>query len=195
MTDGVDEIDWAGDAGSGDAGVDVFKRMPDSIIDEPVPERELPVKDPETGEVIGFKTLKPLNLREALFVREYLKDFDNKAVGKRMGLTTSQVTGLLTRKHVKAKIQEKAESLFKTLEMDADWVMLNIREVVERCMDDDKFDASNALRGLELVGKRHALFTDKVEVNQKTVIRIESNVGNILEGIIDITPRTSKELE
>jgi hypothetical protein len=121
-------------------------------------------------------------------VREYIKDFDNKAVKKRMHLTPSQVTGLLMRKHVRAEIQKKAHEHFSVLDMDAQWVLKNIREVVERCMDESKFDASNALRGLELVGKRHALFTDKVEINQKTVIRIESNIGNVLDGIIDVTP-------
>lgn len=41
------------------------------------------------------------------------------------------------------------------------------------------------------MGKRHSMFTDKVEVNNKTVIRIESNVGNdVLKDIIDITPKT-----
>lgn len=163
--------------------------IPDDILDEQPPEVNIPVRN-EEGEVTHFRTLKPVTLREALFVREYIKDFDNKAVGKRMGLTGPQVQGLLARKHVRAEIQRKAEEQFKTAEMDAQWVLINIREVVERCMSEDKFDAPNALRGLELVGKRHAMFTDKVEVNQKTVIRIESNVSNdILKDIIDVTPK------
>lgn len=108
--------------------------LPNGILDEQPPDRELPIKDPETGEVTGFRVLKPLTLRESLFVREYIKDFDNKAVSKRMGLTAPQVQGLLARKNVKLEIQKKAEEQFKALEMDSQWVMINIREVVERCM-------------------------------------------------------------
>lgn len=162
--------------------------IPSNILDEPAPDREIPIRDPETGEVTGFKKLKVLNLREELFVREYMKDFDSKATAKRLSIKQSAAIGFLTRKHVRAKIQEKAEKQFRTLEMDSQWVMSNLREVIERCMDEEKFDASNALRGLEMVGKRFAMFTDKVEVNNKTVIRIESNVGDILSGVIDVTP-------
>lgn len=163
---------------------------PDDILDYQPEEVNIAIKD-ENGEVTGFKTLKPVTLREALFVREYIKDFDNKAVAKRMSLTGPQVQGLLSRKHVRAEVQKKAQETFKTMEMDAQWVMTNIREVVERCMDEDKFDAPNALRGLELVGKRHSMFTDKIEVNNKTVIRIESNVSNdIMKDIIDVTPKS-----
>lgn len=161
---------------------------PDFIVDAEV-QRDVPVRDPETGEVTGFKAIKMPTLREAMIIRDFMKDYDKKACAKRMGMTITAMAGVLQRAHVKAEIQKRAEEQFKAADMDQQWVLNNLRIVVERCMDDEKFDAPNALRGLELVGKRHAMFTDKVQTDTRTVIRIESNVGNVLDGVIDVTPK------
>ena len=169
------------------------------FLDEPAPEQNKVemVEDPDTGETKAvFKKLKPLTLREQMFVQEYTKDFNRDSVKKKFSMTGPQAVGMLARQHVKAAIHMRAMDIAKTADMDTNWVMRNLRDVVERCMDPEKFDPGCALRGLELVGKRFAMFTDRTEVAQTTIIRIESNVGMIQGmsgGTIDITP-ISKEI-
>lgn len=168
----------------------------DQLLDGAPPEKEVTEIDPDTGEVKG-KTLKPLTLREELFVREYCKSFDKKAVGKKFEMHGPAVAGMLARKNVAHAVHTRAMEIAKSMDMDENWVMRNIREVVERCMGDGlAFDPGSALRGLELVGKRFAMFTDKKEINETKVIRIVSNVG-VIPGVtgpavpatpIDITP-------
>lgn len=170
------------------------------LLDDPPPEKELVVLPDEGDADAGptkpvFKQLKPLTLREELFVRDYCKDFDNKACAKRLNMSGPAVAGMLLRKHVRFAVHSRALQMAKSADMDQQWVLRNIREVVERCMDEDHFDASCALRGLELVGKNLAMWTDRVERQDTTVIRIESNinVAAIAPVAIDVTP-TRKEI-
>lgn len=176
--------------GVDDAGV-LWGGTGDWVLDEPLPTPEIVGEDPDTGEV-KFKVHKPLTLREDAFVREYCKSFNRKAVQEKFGMTSAAAAGMLQRKHVKAAVVERAAAMAKASDMDETWVMKNLREVIERCMDGDKFDASCALRGLELVGKKFAMWTDRLQVAQTTVIRIESNVGfDPLAEVIDVTPTTA----
>lgn len=141
--------------------------------------------DPDTGGII-YKKIRPLVLQEELFVREYCKTYDVKKTAEKLSMKTSIIHGFLARKPVQVAVRNRALAMAKSADMDASWTLQNIREVVERCMGDSsdpnaKFDPSNALRGLELVGKSLQLFSDKSEANtnNRTVIRIESNVGQI----------------
>ena len=111
---------------------------PAEILDEPAPDREIPEKDPETGEVVGFRKLKSLSLREYMFVQEYLKDFDVAKVAERMAMSPRKVHGFLQRKHVKAEVMKRAEAQFKANDMDTTWVMANIREVVKSEANSDQ---------------------------------------------------------
>lgn len=148
--------------------------------------------NPDTGEVV-YKKIRALTLEEELFVREYCKSYNANTCAKSLSITPARARGFISRKPVQAAIRKRALAMAKSADMDQMWVLQGIREVVERCMGDaddpnSKFDASNALRGLELVGKTMAMFVDKSEtnVNNKTIIRIESNVPRITNGPISI---------
>jgi phage terminase small subunit len=65
----------------------------------------------------------------------------------------------------------------KTLEIDAEYVLKTIRDTIERCSQaaqvkqadgsvsgEYRFDATNVLKGSELLGKHLKMFTDKLDV-------------------------------
>lgn len=178
------------------------------LLDDPPPEKNIAEIDTDSegnarldesgGKIIKYKQLKPLTLREELFVREYCKDFDSKRTAKALDIPHTKVLGLISRENVKAAVHKKAMDIAKASDMDQQWVLRNIRDVVERCMGDQgegKFDPAGALRGLELVGKYFAMFTDKVEKSQTTVIRIESNVGFDVNNLVSVGSAKVIEIE
>lgn len=85
----------------------------------------------------------------------------------------------------------------KRMEMDEDWVILNLRNIHDRCMqfegfyanepfDEEgnpvdpiyvKFDASGALKALELIGKHMKMFSDKTD-STATEVAVNINLGN-----------------
>jgi len=101
----------------------------------------------------------------------------------------------------------------KRLEMDEDWVMHQLRNVYDRCMqneavygpgsavlDDEgnetgetvplyyKFDASGSIKALELIGKHMKMFSDKTGAGS-TNVQVNINLGadpeGVSKGIID----------
>lgn len=86
------------------------------------------------------------------------------------------------------------ETRQKRMEMDEDWVMQQLREIYDRCMeavpvydnstvsvDEDgdpipkdpvffKFDSGGAIKSIELMGKHMRMFSDKVDVSQLNVV-------------------------
>jgi hypothetical protein len=174
----------------------------DWLLDETIAPEEKTEKYTDTDpnsktygqKLVRYLKLKPLTLREEVFVREYVKaNFDKKKVAQVLEIKGTTVQGFLQRKPVQAAIRKKAVAIARAADMDQKWVMQNLREVVERCMDTDKMDAGNALRGLELIGKTMAMFADKTisEINNKVTIRIQSNVatpiieGQVIEGQLE----------
>lgn len=151
------------------------------LLDEPIVDQGKPEVDPLTGET-RFLKLRALNLQEEMFVRAYIKCGANaKATAKELDTKPSTVNGFLARRPVQAAIRRKIAQALRAADMDAGWVMANLRDVTERCMGDPgdplmRFDPSNALRGLELIGKSMALFAEKTINENTTIIRIESNV-------------------
>lgn len=134
-------------------------------------------------------TLTP---RQALFVKEYLVDLNASAAYRRAGYTSgnSDVCGprLLGKAGIQAAVQEHMNNRAQRVEITADYVLQNLKEIGERCMQrapvmaynryskqmeqvqDEEgrdvwtFDANGALRANELMGKHLKLFTDKKEV-------------------------------
>jgi hypothetical protein len=52
----------------------------------------------------------------------------------------------------------------KKLEITAESVLQKFIEIRDRCLDPESYDASNALRANEALGKHLKLFTDKIEI-------------------------------
>ena len=130
--------------------------------------------------------------KQKTFCEEYLIDLNAKQAYIRAGYTPTNAeisaSRLLTNVKVAEYIQYLMDERSRRTLVNADYVISNIKEIGERCMqkvpltefdavkrrympvkDEEgrsvwQFDASNALRAQELLGKHLKLFTDKVEI-------------------------------
>lgn len=140
-------------------------------------------------------TPRPLTPKQQAFVQEYLVDLNGAAAARRAGYKTKNsddlAAQLLRKTQVKSAIQQAMDARSKRVEITADYVLKNLVEIGERCMqrapvmafdresktmlqvqDDEgrdvwEFDANGALRAQELLGKHLKLFTDKQEITGK----------------------------
>ena len=144
-----------------------------------------------------------MNEKQEIFIREYLKDFNGTRAYKEAYKCNDEVarrsaSRLLTNVDIQKAIREQADKRLEEVEIDVAYIVNNIKEVVERCMQKEavmyfdkidkewkqekeyviqedgstteegvwKFDATNSLKGLELLGKYKAIFKDKVEITK-----------------------------
>lgn len=122
--------------------------------------------------------------RKKMFAKEYVVDLKASDAAIRAGYSakTAHQAGhrLLQDKRVQEYIQKEMDKRAKRVELTADDVLRDIKEIKERCMQavpvldkngmetgEYKFDATNALKACELEGKHLKLFTDKHEVTGK----------------------------
>ena len=83
---------------------------------------------------------------------------------------------------IKARLSELAtktvDNIDKKCGVDAAYVITNLQEVAERCMQkrnpEDKFDSRGANQALELIGKNLKMFTDRISVD------VSENVADVL---------------
>lgn len=114
-----------------------------------------------------------MNEKQEMFIREYLKDFNGTRAYKEVYGTDDKTSAsnawrLLRNADIQAEIQKQANKTLAEAEIDVAYIVNNIKEVTERCMKQDengKFDANNSLKGLELLGKYKAIFTDNMGVS------------------------------
>lgn len=125
--------------------------------------------------------------KQAQFVVEYLVDLNATQAAIRAGYSenTAGVIGCenLKKPKILAALQDAMEKRARRVEVSADYVLNNLTEVVERCMQrepvmvgrgadrhqliDDRgryvwqFDANGVTRALKLVGQHLAMFTEK----------------------------------
>lgn len=129
-----------------------------------------------------------MNEKQQIFIHEYLKDFNGTRAYKEAYKCSDSVARrnasrlLLTNADIQKAIQEQANKRLDDIDVDVNYIVSNIKEVVERCMQKEPveegvwtFNSTGALKGLELLGKYKAIFTDKVEadINQDINITIE----------------------
>ena len=99
-----------------------------------------------------------LNLRQAAFVTEYLKDFNGKQAAIRAGYTqrSAEVTAskLLRNSKVSEAISRKMEKAAEKCEVDMIYVLQQAIKLHERCMaEGDGFVPTTAAKALEIIGK------------------------------------------
>ena len=124
--------------------------------------------------------------KQNVFVQEYLKDCNATQAAIRAGYSehTAYSIGqrLLKYKDIQEAIRAGMDDRKERSRLTADYVLQNLQEIAERCMQkspvmvkgeqatDEEgrhiwtFDAKNAIRALELLGRHMAMFTDKVKV-------------------------------
>lgn len=147
-----------------------------------------------------------MNEKQEMFIREYLKDFNGTRAYKTAynveddKVAATSAWRLLRNVDIQKAIQEQANKKLEEVEIDVAYIVNNIKEVTERCMQKkpvmyfDKIDkewkqetalvekedgsvqeegiwtfqASNALKGLELLGKYKAIFSENVNIKDDT---------------------------
>lgn len=124
--------------------------------------------------------------KQQAFIREYLIDFNITQAAIRAGYSpkTAYSIGqkLLKNAEVKQAIDTAMNERKERTELSADYVLKNLQEIVERTMQrqpvmskgvqavDEQgnnlwcFDAKNAIKALELLGRHLGIFTDKHEI-------------------------------
>jgi len=107
-----------------------------------------------------------LSGKMALFVREYLVDYNASKACLRAGYKTKDpnIYGMKLMKHplISKEIEKHQQKKFERLELSADYVINKLISIVEET------DASNpqaALRGLELLGKHLGLYRERQEIS------------------------------
>ena len=119
--------------------------------------------------------------RQRLFVQEYLLDLSATQAAIRAGYSPktarSQGQRLLTKPDVRKAIDEAQKVRQVRTQISADYVLNNLKEVAERCMQAEpvldkegnptseyRFEHAGANKALELLGKNLKLFTDRLEI-------------------------------
>lgn len=123
--------------------------------------------------------------KQAAFVRQYLVDLNATQAAIRAGYSertaNAQAGRLLANVGIREAIEKAQAKRAQRVEVTQDYVLSNLVEVVERTMQrapvldrkgeqvtDEEgravwtFDAKNANRALELLGKHLGIFTDKI---------------------------------
>lgn len=146
------------------------------------------------AKAVGTGTHKALTPKQQRFVDEYLIDTNATQAAIRTGYSekTSYSIGheLLSKPEIQAAIQSAMDERAKRTQIDADFVLQGIAQNIRRCEQAEpvldrkgeqvftetpsgalaaafRYDATNTLRGYELLGKHLKLFTDKVELTGK----------------------------
>lgn len=135
-----------------------------------------------------------LRPKQQRFVEEYLIDLNATQAAIRAGYSakTAAVIGAenLIKPYIQKAIQEAQNKLTERTEITQDYVLTNIKKVIERCMQQEavqardgspllvegpegdlaclfEFKETGALKGLELLGKHLGMFKDKIELTGK----------------------------
>ena len=120
--------------------------------------------------------MNELNEKQKVFVSEYLKDFNGtRAYKVAYGVENEKTAAsnawrTLRNADIQKAIQEKANKQLDEIDVDVAYIINGIKEVTERCKTPDidgKIDASNSLKGFELLGKYKNIFKENVDLNVK----------------------------
>ena len=147
-----------------------------------------------------------LNEKQKLFCLEYLKDFNATRAYKTVYWVSDNVAKvnwcrLLTNANIQSFLKVRTDSIADKLWLSAEWVLKNLKDVAEKCMeaqpvtfknwkqvttyveDEDweevkaavyRFDSAWANSALEKIWKYFKMFTDKVETEWSVNVNVIS---------------------
>ena len=134
-----------------------------------------------------------LTEKQKRFCHEYLKDLNGTHAAIRAGYSKNgaevQASKLLRYPKVSEYLQRLMNKRAEKVDISAEDVLNSILDIRARCMQEEpvivrgeptgewKFDAANALKSNELIGKHIKLFTDRVEVAVTELPTIEIKRG------------------
>lgn len=101
------------------------------------------------------------------FVSEYLVDHCAAKAARRAGYSertaAAAAAKLMARPDIQEAIAKACEQQQKRTGITADYVLTRLQTIVETCMEPGSWDAAQANRSLELLGKHLKMWTDKQE--------------------------------
>lgn len=128
--------------------------------------------------------------KQNVFVQEYLKDLNATQAAIRAGYSAHTAYSIgqenLNKPEIKQAIDAAMSERQQRTAITADYVLHSLHEIAQRCMqkspvmtkgeqaiDDEgrhmwSFDAKNAIRALELIGRHMGMFNDKNKEQQET---------------------------
>lgn len=139
-----------------------------------------------------------LSDKHEMFAREYCVDLNATQAAIRAGYSENtakqQGSRLLTNADIRARIDELQGKRAEKLELDANWVLEKLTEVVSMSMQakpvekwdyNEKqlvetgeyvYDSSGANKALELIGKHLGMFKDKIEHSGNLGVVIQNDI-------------------
>lgn len=131
----------------------------------------------------------PLLTKEAIFCSEYLIDGNGTRSALAAGCTENSAANMairwLKQPNVAARLVRSVELKTKRNEVNADYVLVTIKETIEKAIAAG--DLKNVYKGCELLGKHLKLFTDVQEhrftVTEMGKVEIIDNDSGDLEAI------------
>ncbi len=120
------------------------------------------------------------DIKERVFVNEYLKDFNGTQAAIKAGWKESSARQtayrLLTKDYIQTAIKKRVDDRIAALQLDQNFVIKGLIEVYERCMQAEpvldgegeptgewKFDSKSANKALESLGRHLQMFPNNVK--------------------------------
>jgi phage terminase small subunit len=143
-----------------------------------------------------------LTPKQEMFVKEYLVDLNATQAYLRAGYKCNEevarrnASRLLTKADVARAIEEANQKRAEKLELTAEWVLENLKNVAVRCQQAEpvmvfdystkemvetgeyQFDSKGANRALELIGKHLGIFEDKLRLSGSMGVKIVDDVDD-----------------
>ena len=154
--------------------------------------------------------------KQTVFVQEYLKDMNATQAAIRAGYSQRTAYSIgqenLNKPEIKQTIDTAMNERAKRTTLTADYVLQNLQEIAKRCMQkrpvmvkgeqvkDDEgrnlwtFDAKNAIRALELLGKHQGMFSDKNREQEQTSEDLKITI-DVRQAVLNMEAELNKQLQ
>lgn len=144
--------------------------------------------------------------KQSLFVKEYLIDLNATQAAIRAGYSKKNAGkiawDLLEKNRIQSAIQEGKRKREERIELTQEWVLSNLKEVAERCLEaipvldregnpigEWRFEHSGANKSLELIGKHLGMFQTDIKVKHSgEVTHNHEQHYHITQEIIEQSP-------